>query len=67
VPLSRGAELASFLVSRRSDGVSGRLISAVWDPWPELPAHREELAGSDVYTLRRIVPGDRGKDWGGLE
>ena len=42
---------------------TGRLLSAVWDPWASLPAHRDELARSDVYTLRRIVPADRGLPW----
>jgi 3-oxoacyl-[acyl-carrier protein] reductase len=37
----------------------------VWDPWRDLGSHRDELAGSDIYTLRRIVPGDRGKTWPG--
>jgi NAD(P)-dependent dehydrogenase (short-subunit alcohol dehydrogenase family) len=55
--------LVDFLLSEKSDGISGRLISAPWDPWPQLSAHREELAGSDIYTLRRIVPEDRGKKW----
>ena len=64
VPLEHGAALAVFLASRRSDGITGRLLSAVWDPWADLPARREELARSDVYTLRRVVPRDRGKDWG---
>lgn len=64
VPLERGAALAVFLASRASDGITGRLLSAVWDPWRDLPARRDELDRSDVYTLRRIVPGDRGKDWG---
>jgi NAD(P)-dependent dehydrogenase (short-subunit alcohol dehydrogenase family) len=63
VPLARGAELAVFLGSAASDGVTGKLLSAVWDPWAQLPAHRAEL-DSDVYTLRRIVPADRGMDWG---
>jgi 3-oxoacyl-[acyl-carrier protein] reductase len=62
-PLTRGAELCSFLASPASDGITGRLISAVWDPWPDLPAHLEELRGSDIYTLRRIVPEERGKQW----
>jgi NAD(P)-dependent dehydrogenase (short-subunit alcohol dehydrogenase family) len=61
-PLGVGAELVAFLASRESDGVSGRLISAVWDDWRDLPAQRERLMGSDVYTLRRIVPADRGWD-----
>jgi NAD(P)-dependent dehydrogenase (short-subunit alcohol dehydrogenase family) len=63
VPLRRGAELAVFLASPASDGITGKLLSAIWDPWADLPAHRGELQ-SDVYTLRRIVPGDRGLDWG---
>lgn len=63
VPLGRGAELAVFLGSATSDGVTGKLLSALWDPWGELPEHREDLE-SDVYTLRRIVPADRGLAWG---
>jgi NAD(P)-dependent dehydrogenase (short-subunit alcohol dehydrogenase family) len=61
---AKGAELAVFLGSSASDGITGKLISAVWDPWPELSAHRSELHRSDIYTLRRIVPGDRGCAWG---
>jgi NAD(P)-dependent dehydrogenase (short-subunit alcohol dehydrogenase family) len=63
-PLDRGAELAVWLASSDSDGITGKLLSAVWDPWRELPSHRTDLE-SDVYTLRRIVPADRGLDWGG--
>ncbi|HEY7960509.1 MAG TPA: SDR family oxidoreductase [Solirubrobacteraceae bacterium] len=64
VPPRRAAELAVFLGSAASDGITGKLLSAVWDPWLELPEHRGDL-DSDVYTLRRIVPQDRGLDWGG--
>ena len=63
-PLEHGAALAVWLASAASDGISGKLLSAVWDPWRELPAHRDDL-DSDVYTLRRVVPADRGFDWGG--
>lgn len=63
-PLERGAALAVYLASTESDGITGKLLSAVWDPWEDLAAHRDELAGRDIYTLRRIVPGDRGKTWG---
>ena len=62
-PLDRGAALAVFLASAASDGITGRLISAVWDPWETLPDHVAELDGTDVYTLRRIVPADRGLPW----
>jgi NAD(P)-dependent dehydrogenase (short-subunit alcohol dehydrogenase family) len=63
-PLEKGATLCAFLLSGESDGIAGRLLSAVWDPWSDLPGRRAELEGSDIYTLRRIVPKDRGKDWG---
>lgn len=63
VPLARGAELAVFLGSAASDGITGKLLSAIWDPWRELPAHRADL-DTDVYTLRRIVPSDRDLEWG---
>ncbi|MCZ7393716.1 MAG: SDR family oxidoreductase [Candidatus Methanoperedens sp.] len=63
-PLVKGAELCVFLASDKSNGITGKLISAVWDPWDELPEHLEDLKNSDVYTLRRIVPKDRGIDWG---
>jgi NAD(P)-dependent dehydrogenase (short-subunit alcohol dehydrogenase family) len=58
------AGMIAWLASEQSNGVSGRLLSAVWDPWKDLPKRAEELRASDVYTLRRIVPADRGKDWG---
>lgn len=62
-PLSLGARLAVYLASPQSDGITGKLLSAQWDPWATLHEHREELANSDIYCLRRIVPEDRGKKW----
>jgi hypothetical protein len=29
-----------------------------------LPDHLDELNRTDIYTLRRIVPGDRSLSWG---
>jgi hypothetical protein len=63
-PLDLAARLAVFLASGESDGITGKLISAPWDPWAELPSHADELRSTDVYTLRRIVPADRGLSWG---
>ena len=63
VPLELGASLAVYLASKESDGITGKLISAQWDPWKDLQKHRDELAKSDIYCLRRIVPEDRGKKW----
>jgi NAD(P)-dependent dehydrogenase (short-subunit alcohol dehydrogenase family) len=61
--LENAASLCVFLASSASDGITGKLISAVWDPWKDLPRYREELKNSDIYTLRRIIPKDRGKTW----
>jgi 3-oxoacyl-[acyl-carrier protein] reductase len=55
--------LVELLLSEQGDGISGRLISAPWDPWRNLPALRAELMQTDIFTLRRIVPEDRGKKW----
>ncbi|MBI5384284.1 MAG: SDR family oxidoreductase [Verrucomicrobia bacterium] len=63
-PLHLGAGLAVYLASAASDGITGKLLSAQWDPWAKLHEHRDELAKSDIYCLRRIVPEDRGKQWG---
>jgi len=62
-PLDRGANLAVFLGSAVSDGITGKLLSALWDPWETLPEHLDDLRRTDVYTLRRIVPADRGLPW----
>jgi len=60
-PIEKGVALCVYLASAASDGITGKLISALWDPWEKLHDFRAELDGSDIYTLRRIVPEDRGK------
>jgi len=55
----RALDLVTWLLSPASDGISGRLLSAPWDPWRSLGAHAAVLAGSDVYRLRRITPEER--------
>jgi len=62
-PLERGAELAVFLGSAASDGLTGKLLSALWDPWERFTDYLQELRQTDVYTLRRIVPQDRSLKW----
>jgi NAD(P)-dependent dehydrogenase (short-subunit alcohol dehydrogenase family) len=61
--LAKVLGLVEFLLSEKSDGITGRLLSAPWDPWAKLAEYRDELTSSDIYTLRRVVPEDRGKKW----
>ncbi len=62
-PMKRAAALAVFLASEQARGITGRLISALWDPWERFPELREPIMQGDIYTLRRIVPEDRGMKW----
>jgi NAD(P)-dependent dehydrogenase (short-subunit alcohol dehydrogenase family) len=61
--LELAAALCAWLASPASDGITGKLLSAPWDPWKTLDVRRDALAKSDIYTLRRIVPEDRGQKW----
>jgi len=48
------AELATFLISDASAGITGKLLSARWDPWRD-PVFQERLRhGAHLATLRRI-------------
>lgn len=59
--LEKALGLVEFLLSEKSDGISGRLLAAPWDPWPGLDRHAAAIAASDIYTLRRILPEERGQ------
>lgn len=59
--LERVLGLIDFLLSEQSDGITGRLLAAPWDPWKTLDQHTKALAASDIYTLRRITPEERGQ------
>jgi NAD(P)-dependent dehydrogenase (short-subunit alcohol dehydrogenase family) len=59
------AALCVFLASPASNGLTGKLISAVRDDWKDLPNRIEVLRASDIYTLRRITPADRRLAWTG--
>ena len=59
-------DLCDFLLTEKSDGITGKLISAEWDNWAEWPNNLDQLKNSDLYTLRRITGRDRGYVWGDL-
>ena len=64
--MERVAELALYLAGPDSTGITGKLISAMWDNWPALSGHTEEIKASDIFTLRRIAGRDRGMPWADL-
>jgi len=57
--LQKAIGLITWLLSDQSDGISGKLISAQWDPWEKLQTHADMFTQSDIYTLRRIMPEER--------
>jgi 3-oxoacyl-[acyl-carrier protein] reductase len=63
VPPSVAAKAIAFLLSDRAAEISGRFLAAPYDDWERWPEHLAEIQGSDLFTLRRIVPRDRGKAW----
>jgi len=48
------AELITFLSSSLSDGITGKLISAIWDPWRDSEFQNLLKNDINVSTLRRI-------------
>jgi len=55
-PPEQAASLAVFLASNASDGLTGRLLSAVHDDWQEMAARIPEVMATPMYTMRRIDP-----------
>jgi NAD(P)-dependent dehydrogenase (short-subunit alcohol dehydrogenase family) len=53
-PARRAAELVAFLLSDDASGISGKLISAPWDPWDDPDFRRRLASEEDLATLRRI-------------
>ena len=63
VPPAVAAKAAVFLLSELAAGITGRFVAAPYDGWERWPEHLDVIEGSDLFTLRRIVPKDRGMDW----
>ena len=48
------ASLVSFLMSDASSGITGKLLSARWDPWEDVSFRNRLEDDADFATLRRI-------------
>lgn len=54
-------ECIEYFSHEKSNGISGKLISVLWDDWKKFHKFKKELKNSDIGTLRRIVGRDRKK------
>ena len=54
VPARLAAELVAFLLSEDAAGITGKLLSAQWDPWREAHFRARLAAEHDLATVRRI-------------
>lgn len=54
VPPEKAAELTSYLLSDLSNGITGKFISAPWDPWQESDFQKLLRSDKDIATTRRI-------------
>jgi len=54
VPPEKAADLTCFLLSEESNGITGKFISAPWDPWQTREFQRQLREDKDIATLRRI-------------
>lgn len=59
----KAAELIAFLASPDARRLNGKIWSAIWDNWRNALSHLDDIMKTDVYTMRRIKPRDRGYDW----
>jgi len=63
VPASVGGFAAAFLISEQAKGITGKFVAAPYDGWKDWSKHLEELKSTDIFTLRRIIPKERGMHW----
>ena len=54
VPPEKAANLTVFLLSEKSDGITGKFISAQWDPWQDTGFQTMLREDKNLATLRRI-------------
>lgn len=54
VPPEKAADLTAFLLSDDSNGISGKFISAPWDPWETKEFQELLKTDKDFATIRRI-------------
>lgn len=54
ISIKKAADLTAFLLSSESDGITGKFLSAPYDPWYESNFQNRLRQDKDLATLRRI-------------
>ena len=54
IPPEKAAALTVFLLSGDSNGITGKFLSAPWDPWQDKTFQEKLREDNDLATLRRI-------------
>jgi NAD(P)-dependent dehydrogenase (short-subunit alcohol dehydrogenase family) len=57
-PPEKAVKLVQYLLSEKSRGLSGKILSALWDPFETLDPI--QVTESDLYTMRRVTSPDGG-------
>jgi len=57
------ANCVAFLLSDAAQGISGKFVAPNYDDYARWPEHLEELQSTDIFSLRRILPKERGMGW----
>lgn len=52
----KAADLTAYLMGDEAEFITGRLLSAIWDPWQTFDKNIGGLEDEKLYTLRRLVP-----------
>lgn len=53
----KASECARYLLSRESSGLTGKILSAVWDPYNDFTSLKA-MSNSDIFTMKRVVDED---------
>jgi NAD(P)-dependent dehydrogenase (short-subunit alcohol dehydrogenase family) len=59
----KAVALARWLTSDDARTITGKIISAQWDNYTRFTEHSDEINRSDIFTMRRVRPKDRGMAW----
>ena len=57
--MSKILDCIEFLCHKKSDGISGKLVSVLWDNWQKFYNYKKILSKSDLGNIRRITGKDR--------